>query len=134
ATLARRISGINQVHTAAGRADPPGYTEIVRRTLAGIRRTRAIPPKRRRPLHLTELAEICTTARSAAHTWASRVATGRDCALLLMGHLGACRGAELAALHLNDIILEKSGATVTVRSSKTDQEATSLVKALRRTT
>ena len=43
ATLTRWASSINNWHTAAGHP-APGRSEVVRRTLAGIRKTRATPP------------------------------------------------------------------------------------------
>lgn len=133
-TLKRWVAGINQMHAAAGRTDVPGRSELVRRTMAGIRRTRATPPRRRRPLHLDELATVDTAALEQATAWPEQVRAHRDTLILTWGHLGAFRGAELVRVLEGDVELVPDGATVLVRQSKTDQDAEGLSKALRRTT
>ncbi|MDQ2738282.1 MAG: integrase, partial [Actinomycetota bacterium] len=67
ATLTRWASSINQFHTAAGLA-APGRSEVVRRALSGIRRTRATPPKRRSPL-LTEDIKRLLAAMAPFSDW-----------------------------------------------------------------
>jgi integrase len=133
ATLRRWISGINQVHAAAG-GPIPGRSELVRRTLSGISKSRRTPPKRRRPLRLAELRTIATTARTEAVSWPDQIRARRDCLILLLGHLGACRESEIVALRIGDIERVAGGLHVTVRASKTDQDADGMTKGLRATT
>jgi len=47
----------------------------------------------------------------------------RDRALLLLGFAGAFRRAELVGLDVTDVVFTDDGAEVTLRHSKTDQEA-----------
>lgn len=133
ATLQRWVSGLNQVHAAAGGA-VPGRSELVRRTLAGIRRTRATPPTRRRPLRLAEIRTILRIARRDAATWTGQIRARRDAFVLLAGHLGAFRAAEIVRLSVSDVQLAgDQGLQVLVRASKTDQLAAGMTKGLPRT-
>jgi integrase len=130
ASLTRWVSSINQFHTAAG-LDAPGRSEVVRRALSGIRRIRATPPVRRAPLLLDDIRTLITTIETTAEAWPTGVAARRDIALLLMGFAGASRRSELVALTVADVTLHKSdGLHVRLRSSKTDQDAHGMVKAL----
>jgi integrase len=47
----------------------------------------------------------------------------RDRALLLFGWAAALRRSELAALRVDDVHFEPEGAVLTIRRSKTDQDA-----------
>ncbi|GGM16124.1 tyrosine-type recombinase/integrase [Nakamurella endophytica] len=130
ATLARWVSSINQFHTAAG-LDAPGRAEVVRRALAGIRRARATPPARRAPLLLDDIRSLLRTLRPAFHTWPAGVIARRDAALLLLGFATAARRSELVSLRLGDVVVHRvDGLHITVRKSKTDQEARGTVKAV----
>jgi site-specific recombinase XerD len=53
----------------------------------------------------------------------TRLASLRDRALLLLGFSIAARRSELVALNVTDIADNKHGIVVTIRRSKTDQEA-----------
>jgi len=132
-TMTRWVASINNQHTAA-RVDPPGRTEVVRRTLAGIRKTRATPPSRVRPLRLVEVQQIVTAARerAAAGTFADQLAERRNTALVLLGYLGAFRESELVGLDVGDVVLDEDGLILVVRLSKTDQQAAGMVKAINR--
>lgn len=132
-TLQRWVSGINQIHAAAGGA-VPGRSELVRRTLAGVRRTRATPARRRRPLRVGELRAIVLLARLDAGGWTDQIRAARDTFVLLAGYFGAFRSAELVALTVTDVLLEQDGLRVAVRRSKTDQLAVGMTKGLPRTT
>ena len=130
ATLTRWASSVNQIHTAAG-FDPPGRTEVVRRALAGVRRTRRIPPKRRRPLLLAELRLLLTELARSYAVWPAAMAAHRDAALLLMGFTGAHRRSELIGLQIHDVTVHPvDGLHVRLRSSKTDQEGAGTIRAL----
>ncbi len=130
ASLTRWASSINQVHTAAGFA-APGRSEVVRRALSGVRRTRKTPPKRRSPLLLADVRTLLEAMRPSMGVWPAGMAAHRDAALLLMGFTGAHRRSELVALHLSDVTVHPAdGLHVRVRSSKTDQEGAGVVRAL----
>jgi len=130
ASLSRWASSINQVHTAAG-FPAPGRSEVVRRGLSGIRRTRKAPPKRRSPLLLADVRTLLEAMRPSMGVWPAGMAAHRDAALLLMGFAGAHRRSELTALRIGDVTVHPAdGLHVRVRSSKTDQEGVGVVRAL----
>ncbi len=130
ASLTRWASSINQVHTAAG-FTAPGRSEVVRRALSGVRRTRKTPPKRRSPLLLADVRTLLEVMRPSMGVWPAGMAAHRDAALLLLGFAGAHRRSELVGLHLSDVTVHPAdGLHVRVRSSKTDQEGVGVVRAL----
>ena len=130
ATLSRWVSSINQIHTAAG-LSAPGRSEVVRRALSGVRRLRRTPPKRRSPLLLADVRTILTALAPSFWVWPAAMAAHRDAALLLMGFAGAHRRSELVALRVQDVTVHPAdGLHIRMVSSKTDQEARGVVRAL----
>ena len=130
ASLTRWVSSINQFSTAAGHP-APGRAEVVRRTLSGIRRTRATPPRRRLPLLLADLQSMLGPLDPDYGSWPAAVAARRDAALLLMGFGGAHRRGELVGLTLADVTLHPvDGLHIRLRTSKTDQEGQGAVRAI----
>jgi len=133
ATLARWCSSINNRHTAAGR-EAPGRSEVVRRTLAGIRKTRATPPRRVRPLRLVDVHTIVTALRDNAHgpqaSFATKTFERRNSAVLLLLLFGALRSDELTRLHIGDVTQETQSLHLAIRRSKTDQQAAGQVRGL----
>ena len=149
-TLQQWVAGIGQIHRAAG-VDDPGRSELVRRTLAGLRNTRREPPRQVRPVRLTQLRRILSTLHRQAQdpaTASTRVqlAARRDAALLLSAWYGGARESELVGLAIGDVqpvdhddpdLDEHTdpvpGLVVTVRTSKTDQAGQGRHKFLPRT-
>jgi len=130
ASLSRWASSINQIHTAAG-LGAPGRSEVVRRALSGVRRSRKIPPKRRSPLLLADVRNLLEQLQPSMLGWPAGMAAHRDAALLLMGFAGAHRRSELTALRIGDVTVHAAdGLHVRIRSSKTDQEGAGTVRAL----
>jgi integrase len=135
-TFGKWVAAIADRHRATGHDNPRGH-EMVRATLAGIRRDYASAGERprnpRAPLLTTDITTIVDYARRSASGWASEVLERRDTALLLMGYTGAFRRSELVALECRDIRRDRlDGAHVRIRKSKTDQDGTGIgtVKAL----
>jgi len=121
ATLARWLATINKAHDLAGHR-APGRDATVRDTLAGIRRTRAKPPKRKTPLLLADLEHI--VAGIPVTGWPTAPGGIRNRCLLVMGWVGAFRRSELAGLTVDDVTLHPDdGLHVLLRVSKTDPEA-----------
>jgi integrase len=115
ATLSRRLAAINAAHRLAN-LDSPTTSEAVRLTLAGIRRTVGVSQRQVKPIMTSDLRKIISALPDDL--------TGtRDKALLLVGFAGALRRSELAALSVEDIEFTEAGMIVTIRRSKTDQEA-----------
>ncbi|WP_305091379.1 site-specific integrase [Prescottella sp. R16] len=132
-TLTRWVASINYWHRACSRP-APGGTQIVKDTLAGLRRTYAAagerPTKRVAPLLGDEISYIIATMRENAVTWQDRLRERRDSAVILLGFLGAFRRSELSGLQLRDITLHpQDGLHILVRRSKTDQVGDGMVKA-----
>lgn len=129
ATLVRWVSSINQIHRAAGHP-APGRSELVRRTLGGIKRQHGTRPSRRDPLLLTDLRALLGPLQQSFGAWPAGVAARRDAALLLLGFTLASRRSELTTLQLGDLTLHPDdGLHVLLRRSKTDQEGRGQVKA-----
>ncbi len=121
ATLARRVAGINFVHRRAGYL-PPGSAELVKATLAGLRRSRATPPRRMKALPLATLRTALDVID--VDTWPAALIGRRDRALLLLGWASALRRAELAALDRTDLTAHpQDGLHLLIRTSKTDPDA-----------
>lgn len=115
-TISHRGAAIRYAHKLAGH-EPPTNSEAVKATLRGIRRTIGAAPKGRKAPLLSE----------AMHKVSRAVALDpkglRDSALLLLGFGGAFRRSELVALDVADLEFTDDGLRVTIRRSKTDQEA-----------
>ncbi len=119
ATLIRRCSAISAVHQAAGHASPTA-SPLVRTTLAGIRRVHGISPAAKDPLVAHQVRRLLDALPTEA---AKALLAARDRALLVLGFYGALRRSELVALDTSDVEVNDQGLVVTLRRSKTDQDA-----------
>lgn len=113
ATLRRRLAAISNAHKARGLPNPAA-AELVKATLRGIARTRAVLPRAAKPL----LRDDLFTVLDAIGTM---TADHRDRALLLIGFAGGLRRSELAGLDVADIAQVPQGLVFTLRHSKTDR-------------
>ena len=133
ATVRLHKAALAAIHKAAGHADPTD-NEGVRQIIKGIARAHGKPQKQARPLTAEALAAVKATAgikrpfggrgkglESAQRaSWRARV----DLALLATLRDGLLRRSEAAALTWSDIEFREDGAAlITLRRSKTDQEA-----------
>jgi len=114
-TLQRRLSSIAAAHRAAG-LDTPTTAPAVRLTWNGIRRTKPTAQHGKAPLLLADLRSMLATVPPGLKGI-------RDRALLLVGFAGAFRRSELVALDVADVSHQLEGVVLTIRRSKTDQEA-----------
>ncbi len=112
-TIGRRCASIRHAHKLAG-FEPPTGSEIVKATLAGIRRTIGASPRQMAPA----TAEVARDMASAAFPGVKGI---RDRAILLLGFSLAARRSELVQLNVEDIQFCDEGLRVTIRKSKTDQ-------------
>lgn len=98
--------------------DDPILNEGVRQVRRGLRRLVGTAPRRQaRPLGVAEIRQILEAIdRSTA------MGT-RDAAIILLGFASAMRRSELNALTLADVEHKPGGLLLTVRRSKTDQDA-----------
>lgn len=130
ATISRRLAAINAYHERAMHPSPTKHPAVTV-VLAGIRRQLAPlrPVERMEPLLRDDVDQI---VRHLPTTWPACVGSTRDKALILLGWVGAFRRSELAAVRVSDLRLESQGATVLLRTSKTDSRGKGLVKAIPR--
>jgi len=115
ATLSRRMASIRLAHTSEG-LEPPTSSEAVRTTMKGIRREIGVAPVQKAPATSDRLLDMISHCRPS-------LLGIRDRAILLLGFGAALRRSELAALMVDDIEEVDGGLRVTIRKSKTDQEA-----------
>lgn len=114
-TLERALSSIAEAHRAAGH-ESPRSTAPVQAVLKGIRRTKGVAKVRKAPVLVDDLKRM-------AATFPTTIKGKRDRALLLLGFAGGFRRSELVALDVEDLEPTTDGLTITIRRSKTDQEA-----------
>jgi integrase len=115
-TISRAVAAISISHKEAGLPNPCTHPEVVA-ILAGIRREIGIAPNRKTALTLARLRE----ALAAIGNHGPQALRNR--AILLVGFHGAFRRSEIASLDIEDLRFEREGVVITLRSSKTDQEA-----------
>jgi integrase len=114
ATLDRRLVAIGQAHALRGLSDPT-KTDLVRRTMRGVRRTYGVPQRRVAALTRGDLLAIAAQLGDSLQDL-------RDRALLLVGFAGAFRRSELVGMDYDRVHETVHGLTVTIARGKTDQE------------
>lgn len=115
ATIQRRLASISKAHEVAGLQNPC-RTEIVKATLRGLRRKHGTAQRQAKPLMRDDLLLVLDSMEETLRDQ-------RDRALLLLGFAGGFRRSELVALERADIETARQGLIVTIKRSKTDQEA-----------
>jgi site-specific recombinase XerD len=113
ATLLRRLSSISQAHKAAGyefNTKHPAVSAV----LAGIKRKEGAAQVRKAALTTDIVADVLPKG--------DKLIDIRDRALILLGLALAGRRSEIAALTVEDVVIKRTHAEITLRSSKTDQE------------
>ena len=113
ATLNRRLAALGKAHRARGLPNPTSV-EVVKATLAGLKRIKGTAQRQAAPLIKEDLFLVL-------EAMGSRPKDIRDRALLLLGFAGGFRRSELIGLNCNDVSPVRQGLEVTLRRSKTDQ-------------
>jgi integrase len=122
-TIERYLASLRALHRLAGfKDDPTAHVDVeATRRLLTRGRTRAKPKK---PLRLAQVEQVLALV---PRTLRER----RDRAMLAVAYSAMLRRSELVALEVSDIAFDADGSgTVTVRFSKTDQEAEGHVRYL----
>ena len=114
-TISRALTSIRQAHQISDLASPTIAMEV-NETWKGIRRSGGIHQKRAKALSFVDLKKTIDNTRP---TFIGR----RDAALMLIAWAGALRRSEIVALDREDIEFVDEGMVLTIRKSKTDQEA-----------
>src|SRR4051794_22450385 len=125
-TVGRALAAIAHAHKRAGHTAPHRAAggQVIAEVLAGIRRSREIPPERKAP---AEADLLCVLLRSIE---GDGLAALRDRALLAFGMALAALRSELVALDVSDLEWGEQGVRVSIRRSKTDQEGGGAVVAV----
>jgi integrase len=121
-TTQRAAMAIGKAHHLAGLASPVDH-EHVRRTLAGLRRTKGMALRQALPLCTDDVARLVAAAPGGLRGV-------RDRAFVLAGFVGAFRVGELVALDAEDLDPRTEGIVVRVQRAKTDQEGRGRIKPL----
>ena len=115
ATIARKLAAIAVFHRAAGEASPTEH-DVVRAVVRGLRRQLGVAQPQKTALEVEPLRAVLGPIPADPRG-------RRDRALLLVGWAAALRRSELAALRVDDVRFEPEGVVLTIRRSKTDQDA-----------
>lgn len=124
-TLDLHLTAISQWHNYQGFVDPVS-DPLVRKTMEGVRRSHGQPKRKAKALRLEHIAQMVNHLRQLPDTKKKL----RDIALVLTGFFGAFRRSELVAIQISDLVWEPEGLLIRLSRSKTDQQATGLVRAL----
>lgn len=114
-TIQRRVSSISTAHQTAGHLTPTKHI-LVRKMWSSIKNNKGIAQLAKTAAKLDDVRLMVNTLKN------TKLGT-RDRALLLIGFSGAFRRSELVNLNVEDIEIVKEGLTITIRKSKTDQDA-----------
>jgi len=114
-SIQRRLNAIAEAHKATG-LESPTHSAVVRNTMKGIRRILGTAPAQK-------TAALTDDIRAMIDATDAGLIGSRDRALILLGFAGAFRRSELVGLDVEDCAFGKDGLTVTLRRSKTDQDA-----------
>ena len=122
-TLARRLAAIRLMHVGAKLPSPHDAIEVAE-VMRGIRRSWKRPPTQKTPAVDEEVKKMVDAVEPQT------LKGLRDRALLLLGFAGAFRRSEIVALDTDHLTERAEGLTVTIASSKTDQEGQGQVVAI----
>lgn len=114
-TIQRHMMSISYWHKEK-KHESPIFSQSVKATWKGIRRKFGVAKTRKSPIRVSQLRRMVQLSPD-------NLLGLRDRALLLIGFSGAFRRSEIVNLNLSDIEFTEDGIRVTLRSSKTDQEA-----------
>src|SRR3954447_1604915 len=112
-TVGRALAALADAHKRAGHTAPHRAAggQVIAEVLAGIRRSREIPPERKTP---ADAECLLVLLRSIA---GDGLAALRDRALLAFGMALAARRSELVALDVSDLEWGEQGVRVSIRRS-----------------
>lgn len=114
-SIQRRLNAITEAHKAMG-LESPTHRAMVANTMKGVRRMKGAAPVQKSPTLIDDIRAMVDAADAG-------LIGVRDRALILLGFAGAFRRSELVSLDIEDCAFDKDGLTITLRRSKTDQDA-----------
>jgi integrase len=119
-TIGRHLASISVAHRTAGHPSPLD-SQLVKRTLKGIRKTHGTRPTKKAPALAEIIERMVATREPDTNNIARRSLATRDTAMVLVGFGGAMRRSEVVALDIEDVEFRKEGLVILIRWSKTDQ-------------
>jgi site-specific recombinase XerD len=117
ATIARRCAAIRHFHRLAGVDPVPTDVAVVKTTMKGLRRSLGAAQAKKAP------ATVTIAKRMVDVMPGDTLKGRRDRAMIMPGFAGAFRKSEVVALNVEDLEFCDEGVHITIRRSKTDQEA-----------
>jgi site-specific recombinase XerD len=114
-SIQRRLNAIAEAHKATG-AESPTRSPMVANTMKGIRRSLGTAA-------VQKAAALTQDIRAMVAATDDGIIGARDRALTLLGFAGAFRRSELVGFDVEDCSFGRDGLTLTLRKSKTDQNA-----------
>jgi site-specific recombinase XerD len=124
-TLKRRLASISVIHRLSGH-----YIDIkhpmITENLMGIKRTKGIYQKAKKPILINELKLII----NAIDKDINKKKSYKNKALILIGFSGGFRRSELVAIDYEDLDFVKEGVKIFVKRSKTDQSGEGMIKGI----
>lgn len=122
-SIQRKLAAISVAHKAAGVVSPVA-AEVVRSTMAGVRRAKGTAKTQKAPIRARHLREGINLMR--------RDMKGiRDCAIILIAYAGALRRSEVVSLNFSDVQFSPEGVVLTLARSKTDQDGAGVKVAIK---
>lgn len=116
ASIDRALASVSKAHTLSGHASPREDVRV-REAIRRIRRARGSAQDQKAALTLDDLrAVLAKVVGNGPKQLLER-------AVLLTGWWGALRRSEVAALRVEDVAFRPEGVVLTIRRSKTDQNA-----------
>lgn len=113
-TIKKHLAAIAVAHRTAG-LQPPTASEMVKLTMAGLRRTKGTAPKTKRALRVSHIRQMVAGLGEDP-------VDVRDSVVLLLGFTTGMRRSEIVGLDVGDLTFEPEGVIVNIRRSKRDQE------------
>lgn len=119
-TVTAQLAAVAWAHRSASLANPCDDIRVST-TLSGMRRDAGTKPTQKTPI-------TQDTVKLLVVDLPDDLRGKRDRAMILVGMWGAFRRSELVALDVSDVTFTRKGATIYVKSSKTDQEGAGMTK------
>ena len=113
-TIKKHLAAIAVAHRTAGLPTPTD-SEMVRLTMAGLRRTKGTAPKTKRALRVSHVRQMVVGLGDGP-------VDVRDRVVLLLGFTTGMRRSEIVGLDVGDLTFEPEGVIVNIRRSKRDQD------------
>lgn len=127
-SLTLHLTAISQWHRYQELNDP-AQSQLVRKTLEGIRRQHGQPKRKAKALRLEHIAAMAQQLTPNQEQPAS-LKQLRDLAIILCGFFGAFRRSELVAIQVEQLQWEPEGVIIHLPRSKTDQQGSGMSRAL----